>query len=148
MNMTVRTVHTLRGLGSQVARRHDEPQEVDLVRVRGRDRHGLAVLPGGRVDGDVEVVGVESRGRVASCRLGVRLGGERVAGGRGLAGSDARRVGERDVVVVERAELQDPEDDDAEDRDDERELDHRLASFVSDVDAAAAHECCGPSGTA
>ena len=51
--LAAKTVHSTRSVVSdfEVAGRHDEPEQVDLVGVGGLDRDGLAVLPRGRVDG-------------------------------------------------------------------------------------------------
>ena len=91
-----------------------------FVEVVGRIRRNLEVGAGVLQVGACGVAGV----------LAIRRGVRGLAGDRSLAGSRARRVGERDVVVEGDAELGDPEDQHDEDREHHRELRHGLASFV------------------
>src|SRR5262245_60461872 len=117
-----------------------EPDDVDPEGVGRTHRDLPALLPArshsvrlhGR-DGDVDLGLVEVHGGTLHLRDDVRhatrLRLDRARDG-GLACTDARRIGQRDVVAEHRPELDDAEEEQEEDRQDQRDLDERLAFFA------------------
>src|SRR5688572_14275845 len=96
-------------MGGQIALGDDESEEVDLVRVAGLDGDGLPALPLRSVDDHHQLCGIETLRRVPGGRLGNTLGVLFEPADSGFARADSARVGNRDVIVVERAELENSE---------------------------------------
>ena len=79
----------------------------------------------------VQAGAVEAVGGVECGGFGGGAGVALVAADGGFAGADARRVGDGEVVVEDDPELDDPEEEQAEHRQQCRELDQGLAAFVA-----------------